>query len=448
LSSTFSDLGVPHEIIRSLRARGITSAFPIQSMAIPPGLLGKDICGKAPTGSGKTVAFGIPVAVRVGKSRPGKPSALILAPTRELAGQIEVELGILMGPERKRRVASFYGGVGFGNQIKALRRGIDVAVACPGRLKDLVNRRLLSLEDVSIVVIDEADRMADMGFLPEVKKILDQVRSDRQTMLFSATLDGDVDQLVQRYQSNPVRVVVESEEQQPSIAHHSMEARKDQRILMTASLIKQYGQTIVFCRTKHGTNRVAKQLSEAGVKAAPIHGDRTQAQRERALETFAAGRVQALVATDVAARGIHVDDVQCVLHYDLPGDPKDYLHRSGRTGRAGSEGLVISFVTHSDRGAIRSIERAIGQQIIPLKPVFYDGNADEQSAPLAAKPRPRKKAPAAIAERRSSHSHHAKPSNSRKGRPAARKKGRPSSYGGPKGNASDRSRPRRRGSAD
>jgi superfamily II DNA/RNA helicase len=364
LSSSFADLGVSAEAARSLRARGITSAFPIQALAIPPALAGHDICGRAPTGSGKTIAFGVPLAARVGRSRPGKPRALILAPTRELAKQIEAEMIQLMDPNGRRRVAAFYGGVGFGAQLAALRRGVDVAVACPGRLKDLIGRGVLDLVDVSIVVIDEADRMADMGFLPDVKTILDQVRPDRQTLLFSATLDGDVDVLVSRYQRAPVRLAVEAAEPESVRATHRwIETPRGERVALAAGFVASNGSTVVFCRTKHGTERVAKQLAAVGVKAVALHGGRTQTQRERALASFASGRAQALVATDVAARGIHVDGVRCVIHFDLPATSKDYLHRSGRTGRAGSHGVVISFVTEADVVPARALQKAVGHPL-------------------------------------------------------------------------------------
>jgi superfamily II DNA/RNA helicase len=363
LSSSFADLGVSADAVRALDARGITAAFPIQTLAIPPALDGKDVCGKAPTGSGKTIAFGLPVAARVERARPGKPRALVLAPTRELAGQIEKEMGLLMGGDRRRRVAAFYGGVGFGGQLTALRRGVDIAVACPGRLRDLIARGAIGLADVSIVVIDEADRMADMGFLPEVKAILDQVRPDRQTLLFSATLDGDVDQLVRRYQRTPVKVSVEVEEQPSTTTHHWVDARREDRVALAANLVASHGPTVVFCRTKYGTDRVARQLVAAGVSAVPLHGGRTQAQRDRALRAFVSGQAQALVATDVAARGIHVDDVGCVVHFDLPATAKDYVHRSGRTGRAGSDGVVVTFVTPADREPVRVLQKAVGHPV-------------------------------------------------------------------------------------
>ncbi|MDA8045072.1 MAG: DEAD/DEAH box helicase [Actinomycetota bacterium] len=362
MSSSFADLGVPAAAVLALRARGISSAFPIQASAIPPALEGRDVCGRAPTGSGKTIAFGVPLAVRAGRAKPGAPQALVLAPTRELAGQIEAEVALLMGPARRSRVASFYGGVGFGAQLNALRRGVDVAVACPGRLKDLIGRGALTLSEVSMVVIDEADRMADMGFLPEVKRLLDQVRPDRQTLLFSATLDGDVDQLVRRYQHDPVHVSVASEASESTATHHWMEARREDRVGVTADLIATHGSTVVFCRTKHGTDRLTKQLVAAGVKAVPIHGGRSQSQRERALQAFAAGRARALVATDVAARGIHVDGVGCVVHFDLPSTAKDYVHRSGRTGRAGADGVVVALVIPTDVAAAKALQKEVSRE--------------------------------------------------------------------------------------
>ena len=359
---SFADLGVPAEVDRSLRARGITDPFPIQEMAIPPALEGLDICGRAPTGSGKTIAFGIPAVLKARDAQPRRPRALILAPTRELAAQIQSEIALLLGQKGRKRVASFYGGVGFGAQLDALRRGVDIAVACPGRLLDLVERGACRLSDIELVVIDEADRMADMGFLPSVRRILDQVPSDRQTLLFSATLDGDVDTLIQRYQRSPVDVSVERPATDaPPAEHHWVTTVRENKVARAVEYVAEHGSTILFCRTKHGTDRVAKQLMAAGVKAVPIHGGRSQSQRDRALASFSSGRVQALVATDVAARGIHVDGVGCVVHFDLPANDKDYLHRSGRTGRAGASGLVVSLVTPTDTHAAAVLRKALGQ---------------------------------------------------------------------------------------
>jgi superfamily II DNA/RNA helicase len=358
-TTTFAALGVADDLCARLTKSGRTEPFPIQAAAIPPALAGTDVCGRAPTGSGKTLGFGLPIAQRVARARPGRPRALILAPTRELAAQIETELRPLLA-ERKRYVASFYGGVGFGPQLKALRRGVDVAVGCPGRTADLVRRGDLVLSDVDIVVIDEADRMADMGFLPEVRRLLDGVQPQRQTLLFSATLDGDVDVLVRNYQRNPVRCeVAPPEKQDDRTVHHFVDTVREKRVDLTRDLVVEHGPTIVFCRTKRGADRVAKQLARAGVSAVAIHGDRSQGQRDRALASFQSRKVEALVATDVAARGIHVDNVGCVVHFDIPADAKDYLHRSGRTGRAGAAGVVVSFVMDDNHAKARELQRAL-----------------------------------------------------------------------------------------
>jgi superfamily II DNA/RNA helicase len=378
LSTSFTDLGVPAETAAALAVRGITEPFPIQALTIPAALTGRDVCGRAPTGSGKTLAFGIPLAHRVKRGHPGRPSALVLAPTRELAAQIHDELKRL-GGGRGHKVASFYGGVGFGPQLEALRRGVDVAVGCPGRLADLVRRGDLKLDGVAFVVVDEADRMADMGFLPEVRRILDMVRPDRQTLLFSATLDGDVDVLISRYQHDPVRCeVAEDDDAGARTSHHFLDTTREARVAKTAELIEHHGPTVVFCRTKHGADRVAAQLQRAGVSAVAIHGGRSQAQRDRALASFAAGRSKALVATDVMARGIHVDDVGCVVHFDVAGDHKDYVHRSGRTGRAGAGGVVVSLVTEADLIKVRQLQKALGLPVHPIR----------QDRPRPSQPRP------------------------------------------------------------
>jgi superfamily II DNA/RNA helicase len=367
-TTTFSELGVADDLCACLTARNRTEPFPIQAAAIPPALEGKDVSGRAPTGSGKTLGFGLPIAQRVARARPNRPRALILAPTRELAAQIDTELKPLLAV-RKRSVASFYGGVGFGPQLKALRRGVDVAVGCPGRIADLVRRGDLVLDEVDIVVIDEADRMADMGFLPEVRRLLDRVRPQRQTLLFSATLDGAVDVLVRNYQRDPVRCdVAPPERHDDRTVHNFVETVREKRVQLTADLVGKHGSTIVFCRTKRGADRVAKQLAREGVSAVAIHGDRSQGQRDRALASFQARKVQALVATDVAARGIHVDDVGCVIHFDIPADAKDYLHRSGRTGRAGAAGVVVAFVMDDNHAKARELQRALGMPGAKTRP--------------------------------------------------------------------------------
>ncbi|HVC66828.1 MAG TPA: DEAD/DEAH box helicase [Acidimicrobiales bacterium] len=359
---SFAVLGVPSDIVAALDANGIASPFPIQAMTLPDALEGRDVCGKAPTGSGKTIAFGIGAVARLnGKgSRPKHPRVLVLTPTRELAAQVASELQVLADP-RGLKVDCFYGGVGYGPQLKALSRGVDIAVACPGRLGDLLERGSIRLDAVEIVVIDEADRMADMGFLPDVRRILDLTPAGRQTLLFSATLDGDVDVLVRRYQHEPARHELEVDEDDASAATHLFwRVSSGDRVERTAEVVTAAGPTIVFSRTKHGADRIARQLEQRGIRAAAIHGDRSQKQREKALDSFVRGAVDALVATDVAARGIHVDGVNAVVHFDPSADPKDYVHRSGRTARAGATGVVVSFVTPDKTGAVKKLQRELG----------------------------------------------------------------------------------------
>lgn len=354
---SFTHLGVPEDLVRVLAGRGIETPFPIQAASLADAIAGRDICGHAPTGSGKTLAFGLPLVLNAGRPQARRPSALVLVPTRELAAQVQRELAPLAAA-RNRRIATVYGGVGYGPQREALRRGVDTLVACPGRLEDLIAQGDVRLDNVGFCVVDEADRMADMGFLPAVKRLLEGTRSDRQTLLYSATLDGDVDVLVRRYQREPARhSVAQPAEERGTVRHHFWRVERSERIALTAQLVERCGSVLVFCRTRHGADRLSKQLTRSGVGAAAIHGSRTQPQRDRALHAFSTGRVQALVATDVAARGIHVDDVNCVLHFDPPGTGKDYVHRSGRTGRAGAEGAVVSFVGREHTGAVRGIQK-------------------------------------------------------------------------------------------
>ena len=343
-SPTFAELGLPSELVEVLERKLITEPFEIQTLTIPDALVGRDILGRAPTGSGKTLAFGLPMLARLERGSKKLPRALVLSPTRELAEQISRELEPL-AKAMDRSVLSVYGGVGLDRQIKALRKGVDVLVACPGRLLDLINQRAVRLDEVDIVVVDEADRMADMGFLPDVRKLLDQTSQDRQTLLFSATLDKDVQVLIDKYQHDPV--VHEVGEVEPDLSivdHRFIKVKKTDRVWLAADLIDDAGPTVIFVRTRHGVDRLARQLKAEGIKAGYIHGGRSQSQRDRALSVFIAGKVDALVATDVAARGIHVDGVACVIHFDPPADIKDYVHRSGRTARAGAEGMVVSFV--------------------------------------------------------------------------------------------------------
>jgi superfamily II DNA/RNA helicase/cold shock CspA family protein len=388
-SVAFADLGVPDDLVRTLAARGLDAAFPIQAMTVPDGLAGRDLCGRAPTGSGTTVAFGIPLVARVAKARPRRPRGLVLVPTRELAAQVCGELEWL-GRGRKLRVAAVYGGAGFGAQLKALRRGVDVLVACPGRLTDLLERRELDLDEIEMVVVDEADRMADMGFLPEVRKLLDRTPETRQTLLFSATLDGAVDELVRRYQRDPSRHQL-PEADQLSATHHFWTTERASRVALTGDIVHAAGPTIVFCRTKHGADALAKKLEQRGVRGAAIHGNRSQGQRERALAAFASGKVRALVATDVAARGIHVDGVACVVHFDPPADFKDYTHRSGRTARAGADGHVVSLVLPEQRRDVARFQRELGQRpglATPDVGALGDRPASSSSSGAAPEPAP------------------------------------------------------------
>jgi superfamily II DNA/RNA helicase len=357
--STFTDLGVPARLIEVLNKHSIVQPFPIQEATIPDLLSGRDVLGRAPTGSGKTLAFGLPLITRVGKATSRRPRALILAPTRELAEQIAREL-VPYAKAYGRAVTAVYGGVGYDPQRNALRKGADVLVATPGRLADLIDERTVSLVEVDIVVIDEADRMADMGFMPQVRRLLDQTTTPRQTLLFSATLDSDVASLTQRYQTDPVRHEVGDHEDHLEAAHYFWRVDASERIGITAEIIESATPTLVFTRTRHGADKVAHQLDRLGVRAAAIHGGRSQSQRTRALKAFGDGRVDALIATDVAARGIHVDGIASVVHFDLPDDHKDYLHRSGRTARAGAAGVVVSLVLADQMNELRSLQRQVG----------------------------------------------------------------------------------------
>jgi len=360
---TFADLGLPAHMVRDLASRQIIRPFPIQSLALPPALSGRDVCGQAPTGSGKTLAFGLALACRLPAGRPGHPAGLVLAPTRELAAQIERELKVLLGT-RRAKVASFYGGVGYGGQLAATRRAIDVAVACPGRLEDLIARRAIFLDEVSMVVLDEADRMADMGFLPAMQRVLALVPARAQTLLFSATLDSDVNVLVRSFQRSPTRVSVPSDEVgRARTTHRWLEVAREQRTEAVAEMVKEHGSTVVFCRTRHGADHLSRQLVGKGLMAVPLHGGRSQAQRDRALTAFGEGRAEALVATDVAARGLHVDGVRCVVHFDLPASEKDFVHRSGRTARAGETGVVVTLVTEADQKAASALYKKLGRRL-------------------------------------------------------------------------------------
>jgi superfamily II DNA/RNA helicase len=358
---TFSDLGLPEGIVRKLAQNGVTAPFPIQAATIPDALAGKDILGRGRTGSGKTLSFGLPTLAQLagGTTEKKKPRAIILTPTRELAMQVADALqpyGDVLGLKMK----VVCGGTSMGNQIYALERGVDVLVATPGRLRDLLNRGAASLENVQIAVLDEADQMSDLGFLPEVTELLDQIPGGGQRMLFSATMENEISTLVKRYLNNPVTHEVDSAQGNVStMTHHVLVVKPKDKAPVTAAIAARKGRTIIFVRTQLGADRIAEQLQDSGVKADALHGGMTQGARTRVLEDFKKGYVNALVATDVAARGIHVDGIDLVLNVDPAGDHKDYLHRSGRTARAGKSGVVVSLsLPHQRRQIFRLMEDA------------------------------------------------------------------------------------------
>jgi superfamily II DNA/RNA helicase len=352
-NKTFEDLLVSPELVAVLTAQGITMAFPIQAMTIKDALAGRDVCGKAKTGSGKTLGFGLPMLQRlaadptlaVENGQPARPRGLVLLPTRELAVQVYEVLRPL-GAALGLHVASVYGGADIERQIKALRKGCDVIIATPGRLIDLGDRGEVNVESLDVLVLDEADRMADMGFMPQVEWVLRRIMTrPHQTLLFSATLDGAIDRLVKRYLTDPVFHEVMSDTQTVSrMVHHFLQVHQMDRVKVAATICNSFNKTLIFCRTKRGADRLVEQLQKEGVNAAAIHGDLRQSQREKALADFQAEKLPVLVATDVAARGLHIDSVDCVMHFDPPEDQKAYLHRSGRTARAGSRGVVVSLL--------------------------------------------------------------------------------------------------------
>ena len=360
----FATLGVPDTLIKVLAAREVTTAFPIQSATLPDSLRGRDLLGRGKTGSGKTIAFALPLVARLavsGRSRQsGRPRALILVPTRELANQVMTSLQPLAAA-LSLRVCTVYGGVGQGPQVSALRQGVDIVVACPGRLEDLIGQRHCRLDAVEITILDEADHMADLGFLPGVKRILDATPAGGQRMLFSATLDKAIDGLVRTYLINPVVHSVDPEVSSvDTVTHHVLAVSVADKGSVVNALASGLDRTLLFMRTKHGAKKLTKQLCTAGVPAVELHGNLSQSARERNLAEFSAGRVRVLVATDVAARGIHVDDIALVVHVDPPAEHKAFLHRSGRTARAGAEGTVVTVMTPDQAGDVRSLARAAG----------------------------------------------------------------------------------------
>jgi superfamily II DNA/RNA helicase len=355
--TSFAKLSLPQRLVTALERREIRTAMPIQAATLPSALDGRDVIGRAKTGSGKTLAFGLPLLARLAgtTSRAKSPRALVLVPTRELAVQVHdvIEpLGHTMGV----KTVAVFGGAPLGRQIQALARGADVVVATPGRLLDLIERRACTLADIEITVLDEADHMADMGFLPDVTKLLNMTPAGTQRMLFSATLDGAVGRVVRDYLNDPVaRAVDAAISQVETMEHRALVVRHEEKVDILAEMAKRPARSLMFVRTKHGADRLVKQLERLGVDALAIHGNRTQSARQKALDTFSRGQVRVLVATDVAARGIHITDVDLVVHVDPPNDHKDYMHRSGRTARAGASGLVVSMLTRDQVRAARSL---------------------------------------------------------------------------------------------
>ncbi len=368
--TTFADFGLPAPIVRSLADQGITSPFPIQSASLPDSLAGTDVLGRGRTGSGKTLAFSLPVVTRLATSAAraaaagqarrtgGRPRALVLCPTRELANQIDATMKPL-AEALGLRTTTIFGGVAQSRQVTALQAGVDIVIACPGRLEDLLGQKHLTLDAVEITVLDEADHMADLGFLPGVKRIMDRTPREGQRLLFSATLDNGVDVLVQRYLKRPVtHSVDDAAAAPPQMTHHILAvADADAKKRVVHDLASGRGRRVLFTRTKHQAKKLAKQLTGAGVPAVDLHGNLGQGARERNLAAFSSGQVKVLVATDIAARGIHVDDVELVVHVDPPAEHKAYLHRSGRTARAGSGGDVVTVMLPEERGDVRDLTR-------------------------------------------------------------------------------------------
>lgn len=360
---TFEELGIAPDLIAVLNEAGITDPFPVQTLTIPDALAGRDVTGKAQTGSGKTLAFGLPMIELTTTAKPRRPHALVIVPTRELANQVAEELTPLAA-ERGLWLCSIYGGVSMPAQIQALREGVDIVIATPGRLNDLVERREISLRSVKFIVIDEADLMADMGFLPQVERILRQTRDNPQTLLFSATLDGMVGTLIDRYQHDPVhhRVTTKSATVD-TLEQRFIRVTAADKLQIAAQVCAGAQRVLVFVRTTHGADRLASQLSREGIDAVPIHGRLTQSKREHTLKRFASGSVPVLVATNVAARGLHIEDIDIVVHFDPPEDHKLYLHRSGRTARAGKEGMVVTLVLPEQVRDVNRLEQKAGVDI-------------------------------------------------------------------------------------
>ncbi len=362
--TTFADLGVPSPLVTALNDQGITTPTPIQAATLPDSLAGRDVLGRGRTGSGKTYAFLLPLLTRLsqssGRRQPKRPRALILAPTRELAAQIDAAMAPLAKPFGLRS-QTIFGGVGQNPQVQGLRAGVDVVVACPGRLEDLMSQGHVSLDAVEVTVLDEADHMADLGFLPGVRRIMDKTPRTGQRLLFSATLDGAINVLVKRFLTNPVTHEADSAQSPVStMDHHVLHVSPETHLPVILDLAAAPGRKVVFTRTKHRAKKLARQLNASGVPAVELHGNLSQGARTRNLDDFHSGRAHTLVATDIAARGIHVDDVSLVIHADPPVEHKAYLHRSGRTARAGADGTVVTMMLDEQVRDVRDLTRKAG----------------------------------------------------------------------------------------
>jgi len=440
-STSFGALGVPASLVNALTQRGITEPFPIQTATLPDTLRGRDVLGRGRTGSGKTLAFALPMVVRLsdgGRARSRAPRGLVLAPTRELATQIADTLAPLAEAAGLRHTVIF-GGVGQNPQVRALAAGVDIVVACPGRLEDLLGQGALRLDEVEITVLDEADHMADLGFLPGVKRILDKTPRGGQRMLFSATLDNGVDVLVKRYLQDPVTHSVDPASSPVAAMTHLVftVSGKDEKRDVVERLASGTSKRLLFTRTKHQAKRLAKQLTEVGIPAVDLHGNLAQNARQRNLAAFSDGSVRVLVATDIAARGIHVDDIELVVHVDPPAEHKAYLHRSGRTARAGSGGDVVTIVMPEERGDFRSLARAAKITAAPESPTAERlaslvGEVAPKIAPAPAAPAGRSE-PAARGPRPSGAGSEGGRSQRSRGRRGGQGSGAPQSSGGARG---------------
>lgn len=388
-ATTFASLGIDPDLVAELDSQGITTPFPIQTMTMSDALAGRDITGKAETGSGKTLAFGLAMVMRVTRGKPKRPQGLILVPTRELAVQVSRALAPLL-QQRNLTAVAVYGGAPMGPQIDALKGGASIAIATPGRLIDLMERRAFDPQDVNIVTIDEADQMADMGFMPQVRTIMSQLPDERQTFLYSATLDHQVKELIDRYMNDPVVHEVDSRmETIDGMEHRFLKVHYMDKAKVVMEISEHNDRVLAFTRTKAGADRLAKDLRDLGVSTALIHGDLPQKKREQSLSRFTDGAVTVLVATNVAARGLHIDGVDVVVHFDPPDDPKTYLHRSGRTARAGEDGLVVTLVEWDQVNEVLGIQRRADLNV-PIVKMFSN---DERLADLAAWQPPPEEAP-------------------------------------------------------